>query len=207
MRGLAMRVYWLVCAVILVSCQTTPTRYSVQNEGHWQAKSLIRDKVAGRSAVVALDINAKRESRQMRIDIQAALGHPVGVMAMNEDRLTYVVFEEKRYYSGSASSASLKPLIGVPLDPQILFNILFDLPIPNKDWTCSQDAKGFLKECRQTSQGLSIRWDERRGQRRSIFVEHSAGQLQLNLDHYQPKVEERAKLFEINPPKSFKPIR
>lgn len=192
--------------LLLSSCATGPLRYDQQPEGQWQAKALIRNKKEGKSAVVGLDINAV-QLQKLRMDVTAALGHPLASVVMDGDHLTYVLMESKQYYQGQASDSSLKPLLALQINPRLLYNVLFDLPIEDKSWTCTKDSSGFLSECKNLGEQTLIRWSERKGRRKLVRLENSTGMVQINVSGFQPKVEDRAQLFTLKPPKSFKPIR
>ncbi|MGE0764120.1 MAG: hypothetical protein AB7N80_12640 [Bdellovibrionales bacterium] len=203
-----MRSFALVFMAVsgLSACVTAPVRYDLQLEGQWQAKALIRDKRAGKSAVVGLDINAIRE-QQMRMDVTAAMGHPVASLVMNGNAMTYVLIEQKQYYKGAATAGALKPILAMPLEPKLLYNVMFDLPIADKSWTCTSDNKGYLSECKNMGSETTIRWSERQGRRKLISLDHASGSVQISVSKFQPKVEDRAQLFELLPPKSFKALR
>lgn len=201
------RLYLLAPALLVVTaCQMAPLRYEQQEQGQWQAKALIRDSKAGKSAIVHLDINAI-QSDKLRMDVTAAMGHPVASVVMNGDKLTYVLMETKEFYRGAPTEASLRPVLAAALDPKLLYNVLFDLPIESKSWSCTKDAKGYLSECRRTDGEMTIRWTERKGRRKLVNIEHAQGMMQINISEFQPKVEARAQLFELNPPKTFRQIR
>lgn len=193
-------------AISFMGCQTAPFRYENQNEGNWQAKALVRDKKAGQYAVVNLDVNAVKNEK-LRMDITAALGHPVAVVLVDSKSINYVLFEQKQYYKGSAGAQTLKSLIKVPLDPRYVNNIMFDLPIEDKSWVCTRDKANYLSECHSEADGLDIKWSDRKLQRKRITIEHALGSVQINVTEYKSKVETRDHLFELNPPKSFTPIR
>ena len=193
--------------VLLTSCQMAPVRVDKQTQGQWQAKALVRDKNAGKSAVVGLDINANQAEHKLRLDVTAALGHPVASLVLEGDQLTYVLLENKQYYKGPATAVALKPILSLPMDPQLLFNVLFDVPITDKSWTCTKDNKGYLSDCKTVGGDLSIRWSDRKGGRKLIHLDHASGSAQINVSSFQPKVEDRPRLFELIPPKSFKSLR
>lgn len=193
--------------VLLSGCMSAPMKFDKQAEGQWQAKALVRDKRAGKSAVVSLDINARQADQKLRMDVTAALGHPVASLVLSGDQMTYVLIENKQYYKGNATASALKPVLSVPLDPKLLYNVMFDVPIEDKSWTCTKDNKGYLSECKDVAGEMTIKWSERKGRRRLINLDHSSGSIQINVSSFQPKVEDRAQLFELNPPKSFKSLR
>jgi hypothetical protein len=186
----------------LAGCQTAPVRYNEQNEGQWAAKALVRNKREGRSAIVHLDVNAVQKEK-LRMDVTAALGHPVASLVINGKRLTYVLIDSKQYYQGEPTSAALKPVLGVPLNPKLLYNVFFDLPIEDKSWTCTQDKSGYLIECREAGTELVIRWGERQGRRKLVTIDHPIGLVQINVSSFQPKVGAN---FELTPPKGFRVI-
>lgn len=196
----------LFALVILNGCQTSAIRYDQAKEGRWQAKALVRDKKEGRSAVVALDVNA-RQSQQLRMDVTAAMGHPVASLVLAGDQLSYVLIESKQYYKGAATASALKPILSVPMDPKLLYNIFFDLPVAEKSWTCSKDNKGYLVECKDGASETTIRWGERQVKRKLVTLDHASGTVQVNVSDFQPKVEDRADLFELTTPKTFRAIR
>lgn len=193
----------VVSALIVSGCATKPLRYDQQKEGNWQAKALLRDKRAGQSTIVHLDVNAI-QNEKLRLDVTAALGHPVASLVMDGDQLTYVLMESKQYYQGASTATALKPVLAVPLSPRLLYNIFFDLPIEDKSWSCTQDKEGYLSECREAGSETVVRWTGRQGRRKLVSVEHPNGLVQINVSAFQPKVEAK---FELNPPKRFKAIR
>jgi hypothetical protein len=187
----------------LAGCQTGPLRYADQKEGQWQAKALVRDKSAGKSVIVNLDVNAIQREK-LRMDVTAALGHPVASLLLDGDSLTYVLLESKQYFRGPSGSQAFRPVLSIPLDPRLLHNVFFDLPIEDKSWSCTMDKKGYLAECREAASNLVIKWSDRQGRKKLISVEHPQGLVQINVNSFQPKVEAK---FELNPPKSFRAIR
>lgn len=193
-------------AALFTACQTSPKRYSEEQEGHWQAKVLVKDKKEARSFIVNLDVNAKAD-KQLRMDVTAAMGDHVASLVKNERDVKYILVKSKKYYQGRSSSTVLKPILSIPLDLSVMENILFDRPIEQKNWTCTLDEKKFLAECKNLSSDLGIKWAERKGRRKTVFVEHALATLQMNFYDYQPKVENRADLFDLKAPNGFEKIK
>lgn len=193
----------LFTSVVLAGCQTGPLRYSQEAEGQWQAKALVRDKSAGKSVIVHLDVNAI-QSQKLRMDVTAALGHPVASLLLEGESLTYVLMESKQYYKGQPSSQAFRPVLSIPFDPRLLYNAFFDLPVEEKSWSCTKDKNGYLLECRDGVTNMVMKWSDRHGRRKLIHVEHPQGTVQIHVNSFQPKVEAK---FELIPPKSFKAIR
>lgn len=198
-RGL----FCLLTVLFIVGCQTMPTDYTTQTEGQWGSKVLVKDKVKSKSFIVNVDIQAVKD-KKLRLDVTAALGTPVAALVMNEDQVKYILFRQKRYYEGESSSRVLKPILSVPLDPRLLFNVLFDQPIENKNWSCTKDEKGFLANCESPSEGLKVTWKDRKGRKKAIFIEHEKAELQMNISSFTPKADD---VFSLKAPKSFTKYR
>ncbi len=193
---------FLLSFIFLAGCQTA-TRYAQVPQGQWVAKALVRDKQAGKSAIVNLDVSAIKNEK-LRMDVTAALGHPVAALVMDGNKLTYVLLESKQYYQGAPSAQALKGVLPIPLDPRLLYNVFFDLPVEDKSWSCTSDKSGYLAECREASGDLLIKWSQRQGRKKLISIEHPQGLVQINVNSFQPKVEAK---FELIPPKSYKALR
>lgn len=196
----------LILSFALSGCAFSPKKFSEEKEGYWQAKVLVKEKASARSYIVNVDFNAMA-GKALRMDVTAAMGEHVASLAINQDELEYLLVRQKKFYTGKSGAGSLKPILSAPLDPRILENILFDQPIADKDWSCTKDKDNYLTECRQARTELLVKWGERKGRRRTVFVEHPTAQLQLNFYSFQPKVEARNDLFELKPPPGFEVVK
>ncbi len=180
-----------------------PTDYTTHNEGQWSSKVLVKDKVKSQSFIVNVDIQAVK-NQKLRMDITAALGTPVAALVMNGDKVKYILFRQKKYYEGLASNRVLRPILSVPMNPQLMHHLLFDQPIVDKNWSCSKDKKGFLTICESPMEGLKIIWKDRKGRKKAIYIEHEKASLQMNISSFTPKADE---VFNLKAPKSFKKYR
>ena len=112
-----------VSLIVLGGCQLMPTDYTTHNEGQWGSKVLVKDKVKSKSFIVNVDIQAIKDQK-LRMDVTAALGTPVAALVMDDNEVKYILFKQKRFYEGQASSRALKPILSVPLNPRLLYNLL-----------------------------------------------------------------------------------
>ncbi len=188
--------------LLLTGCQTGPKRFSDETEGQWQAKVLVRDAKVGRSQIVNMNVQAVNQSR-LRMDITAALGHHVASLVLRKDQVEYLLTSEKKFYSGRSNENALRPILALPLNPQLLYNVLFDLPIEEKGWTCTKDQKDFIADCKNLSSGLEIKWSERKGRRKTVHITHQLGAIQMNFMAYKPKVEGADSQFDLVSPQGF----
>lgn len=189
--------------IFVTGCQLMPTDYSEHSEGQWSSKVLVKDKVQSKSYIVNVDIQAVRD-KKLRMDVTAALGMPVAALVLDDEEVKYILFRQKRYYEGQASERVLKPILSIPLNPRLLFNILFDVPIADKNWSCSKGKDGFLTECSSSSEGLKVTWKDRKGRKKAIFIEHEKAELQMNISSFKPRAED---VFTLKAPESFQKYR
>jgi len=190
-------------ALFISGCAIAPTRYEEVKEGQWEARALIKDKRSRKSYIVNLDINAVQKER-MRVDVTAALGHPVASMVLEGSNLSYVLLETQQAYKGPAKPEALRPVLSVPLSPKYLYSVVFDTPIEDKRWTCTRSSGGFIEECQNLGANMVVRWKDRKGRRKTVFIEHPTATLQINFNSFQPKVEARKNLFGLKIPDNFK---
>lgn len=193
----------LLFVVLLAGCQMMPTKYSEHSEGQWGSKVLVKDKEKSKSFIVNVDIQA-RKNLQLRMDVTAALGTPVASIVLNGDKVEYILFRQKKFYSGVSNDRVLKPILSVPLDPQLFYNILFDEPVADKNWSCTKNQKGFLVNCENLQQGLKVTWKDRKGRKKSIHIEHARAEIQMNIKSFTPRADD---VFVLKAPPSFRKYR
>lgn len=191
---------------VLVGCQSTPKKYAGIQEGQWKAKALIKDLDQSRSYIVYLNFNAVRDQRA-RMDVTTAFGTGVASLVVDQKEVRYILLDSKRFYYGPPSAEVMRPILALPFDPRWLNNLLFEEPILAKDWACSRDKSEALVGCHNDVMGLKITWVSRLGDKKTILIEHSKASVQINMQSFKPKVEERANLFTLEPPESFKRLR
>ena len=74
----------------------------------------------------------------------------------------------------------------------------------DKNWNCTKTEKGFLKSCENLDEGLRVSWKDRKGRKKSIFIEHARADIQMNIKSFTPQADE---VFTLKAPKSFKKYR
>ena len=153
----------------LTSCQTGAIRYDQVQEGQWTAKVLIHNKKTDRSYAVKINVNAQYRKR-IRLDITHTFKGHLASLVLDGSKIHYLLVPERKFYAGKASSRSLQALLPVPIHPKLFYNLFFDRPIGQKGWACLKDKEGYLSECK--SDRLKIRWANRKGVHKNIFVDH-----------------------------------
>jgi len=206
MAKIVIRTLSLIFISFQLGCQLAPTRYSEHSEGQWQAKVLVKDHAKSESFIVNMDAYAVRD-QFLRMDITAALGTPVASLVLQGEQISYILPQQKRYFEGPSSGRALSPILAVPVDPQIFYSLLFDVPPKQKGWTCAKDQKGFLKKCEQSKTGITVTWKERKGRRKNIFIDHKKASLQMNVSWFKPSLDAKKGLFVLKAPSRFKKYR
>lgn len=190
---------------MLGACASAPMRMAGVKEGHWKARALIKDKEQSRSYIVNLNLNAVRDEK-VRMDVTSALGTGVAIVIADNTEVRYLLFDSKRFYYGVPKSEVMRPVLAIPFDPRWLHNILFDVALPEKTWTCVADG-GVLKECTDSVSKLKISWLNRQGEKKTIMLDHAKASLQINVLSFKPKVEDRKNLFVLEAPAGYQKLR
>ena len=182
-----------------------PTKMTEVREGQWRAKALIKDLEQNHSYIVNLNFNAVKESRA-RMDVTTTLGLGVASLVVDPQEVRYVLFDAKKFYSGVPQPNAMRPILALPIDPRWIHNILFDLPIADKNWTCTRDAAGLVQECTDLSGGLKITWSGRQGDKKTVLLSHPKASVQINVQSFKPKVEDRKNLFSLDAPEGYQKL-
>ena len=192
---------------LVVGCATTPKRYDQVKEGQWKTKVLVKDRVNNKQHIVNLDVNAVKRQK-LRLDATTPAGMHLASLTLSGKKVEYILPREKKFYKGNSSAGSMKALVSVPIEPELIHNIIFDLPISNKEWSCTKDAKGYLAECTRDKDGLNITWLDRKETSKLVKVDHKKAQLQMNFVQFEPKLRKSNKnLFSLRAPKGYKVLR
>lgn len=190
---------------LMSGCASKPKQLDNVNEGHWKAKALIKDLEQSRSYIVNLNLNAVRAERA-RMDVTSTLGTGVASLVVDGKEVRYVLFDSKKFYFGPAQADVMRPILAIPFDPRWLHNILFDQELNEKGWTCVKED-GFLKECKDSVNNLKVTWSARQGEKKTVLIEHAKASVQINVQSFQPKVEDRKNLFVLEAPNGYQKLR
>ncbi len=200
------RLLVLAAVVGLVGCASKPMKMDSVQEGNWRARALIRDKEQSRSYIVNINFNLVKGTKS-RMDVTNALGTGVASLLADSDEVRYILFDSKRFYFGKPQVDVMRPILAVPFDPRWIQNILFDMPLTDKSWTCTADANGLMKNCSDSVTGLKIEWSQRLGPKKTINLEHPKGSVQINIQSFKAKVEDRKNLFVLEAPAGYQKLR
>lgn len=196
----------LLAPLGFTGCTTAPMRMDKVEEGNWKAKALIRDKEQSRSYIVNLNFNLVRNQRT-RMDVTSALNTGVASLVTDSKEVRYVMFDSKRFYFGRPQADVMRPILSIPIDPRWIQNLLFDEPIAEKSWSCTNDGGGMVQECRDGVTGLKITWGQRMGPKKTVTIEHNKATVQINVQTFKSKVEDRKNLFSLEAPEGYQKLQ
>jgi hypothetical protein len=200
-------VFLPLSVALLTSCATTaPTNFSQINQGRFKAKVLIRAPKDGKAQIVNADVRAVNNEK-MRVDVTSPILTHLASLTLKGQNLTFIIVPDKVGYRGMSSRTALQPVLKIPLDPALLYNVFFDQPISNKNWTCTQDTKGLIAECKELRGGLKITWVSRDRDNRTIEISHPSATMQINIYEFDKDPDLSDAKLQLKVPDSFKMIQ
>jgi hypothetical protein len=202
-------VYRPLLAITLLAsfgCASAPPVFSNLNQGRFKAKVLVRSSKEGKAQIVNADVRAINNEK-MRIDVTSPVLTHLASLTLKGQELTFIVIPDKVGYRGQTGRNALAPILKVPIDPILLYNVFFDQPVQNKNWTCTDDAKGLLAECKELRGSLKIKWVSRDREKRTIEITHATATMQINIYDYEKDADLSDAKFDLKVPDSFKVIK
>lgn len=180
-----------------------PKKFSEYKEGQWQGKVLIHDIKNAKRGIVNIAVKAI-DGQKFRMDVTSPVGSHIASILVLENEVQYLNISQKTLVKTKSSRESLRGLLKVPIEPDALYNVFFDRPIENKNWSCETDVKGFLESCKDLKSGLQIKWVSREGAKRTIDLLHETATIQMNLYDFENKISDTNKAFTLKVPSQFK---
>lgn len=184
-----------------------PKHLSDFQSGHFKSKALVRDLRANKSQVVNLDVKAL-DLQNFRMDVTTSLGMHVFSLVNTSEKVEYIVVPEKKHFSGKSSPKALAPILSVPIDPRFLGYIFFERQIPDKNWSCDQDAEGKLSTCKDLRTKLTIAWEKSKEGARLIRITYpNVSVVQINIHDFSNALKNKEEILNLKVPSSFKSIQ
>jgi hypothetical protein len=195
--------FLILSFIFILGCQTSPKRYNEILEGEWAAKILVKDIKSGSSHILNVDIRAIKQ-RFFRMNVNNPAGMHIASLALQEDYFEYILMNEKKFYKGRARPNALRPLLETSLDPILLHNIVFDIPIEGNNWKCENNKNEFVEVCENLQENLKIEWSDRQQTSKLVKVTHPTIELQIKFISFIKDPELKKEIFSLKIPKGFK---
>lgn len=172
-------------------------------EGQWRAKALVKNKQTGKSNTLNMEIVAKEPSK-LRIELTGTLGVYLASIAVNDERLSYILPREKKFVTAPADSSAFRDLTPAKISSRDLIRILFDRQLPERDWNCEHSATNQPSSCRNRDGSLIVRWEDRKEGVRRLKIDSTSSELSMVIEEAKSNVEIGPDIFELKPPEGYK---
>ena len=171
----------------------------------WESKAQVRDFKQNKTNNLSIDIIAVKNSK-MRMEVSATMGYPVASFVSTPSDVKLAVYTQKKFYYGPNSNLALKRAINWPLEPHVLHNIVFDLPI--KGWVCENGQSGLVSLCKKktTSGDIIISWPDRKEGSKRVIVQAPQFEMQWQFKSYSVVQQPREETFQLEAPSGYKLI-
>lgn len=193
---------FLLALFVVAGCQTVPTKFEELNHGKWNARILFKDiRPNGKSQVVNAVIIGKKPG-QFRLEIISSLGQHLASIVKSGKQLQLLAVSDKVLFEGPATSKAFARATGVALDPQVVFDALFDQePL---GFECVRQKNGFLEKCEDKAQGIRLEWQDREVSRKRVLIVGAEFMLQMQLQGFSTEVQFSDSTFQLDLPTGFK---
>ena len=198
-------VFRVLLVLALCGCATTPKALITADSGKWDAKVLIKDKVKDKSQVVLADIIAE-QPEFLRIDFHTSLGNALASFAMDDQKMSFWIPSQKKYYSGVVSPEAFHGLLSARVNPRWLVPALFEKNLERDGWDCGRDTQGLLAHCHRVGSagaaGETLRFLSREGTRRVVEYEAPTVLVKLSLSGQTLNEQYPKEMFRVRRPDS-----
>ena len=178
----------------------------VSPEGKVITKILVEDLKTKKSHLLNMTVKAQKDG-PLRMDVTTSVGIHLFSLVTTDEGVEYILVRQKKYYRGENSEMAMKPILNMPLDPNHLRNLIFQMPIADKDWSCT-DQEGVLRDCLNMRRRIKVMWKKDKSDRPLIDIRYSRrARVQINVRDVSEFDGDPEKTFKLKVPKSFKKVR
>lgn len=147
--------------------------------------------------------------RLFRLDIYDPLGLiNAGTLVYNNGNFEAVMPLERKYFFGIANAESMGQILKSPIDPALFTNIIFQKKPNDRNWECTEDSKGYLRDCHNRNAGIDIVWKKDISNTDGwVQITHNEGEVDFKLKSsrtIQPLADDKFKLHTPNSYSKFK---
>jgi hypothetical protein len=193
--------------VFVFGCQTTERRQSVDapsKPSYWVFKTNVysskkNKNISGYTHVTYMN------PKLLRLDIYDPLGLiNAGILVYKDGNFEALMPLEKKYFTGVASPEVMTQILKTPMDPGLFVNIIFQKGFEDKNWDCTEDDQGFMRECHNRTSALDIVWKKNISNTEGwVVVTHSEGEIDLKLRNSRPIPVLPDEKFILQVPRSY----
>lgn len=207
-------------SIFLSGCPSAPTKSEAELQGLPSAEMNTPQNLSGTLFVerenkgykLKNDINIIGADA-VRMDVTTSLDLPVAAILLTNEKIQYVLYREKRFYSGKPNPHALDPVFPLTIDADTLVKILREEKPPGDK--CEVE-NGYLSRCegRAGSLDYNVAWSNRKGAgplagRASKMVLNLPSEkisLRFYFSDWQKNVSNAQRFLSLEVPPGFKTI-
>ncbi|MCB0369684.1 MAG: hypothetical protein KDD45_09640 [Bdellovibrionales bacterium] len=200
--------------MVLTACQTSQKKsldtlsaeqLSNVPKYSWETKAQVRDLKKHKVNNLTIDFLAIK-NYQLRLEIQATLGIPVGTLGMNNEKFIAILYTQKKVFQGRVNEKVLSKAFHLPIPPEALYSIAFDEPIIGQFWSCSKNKEQVVSNCENSKTSMRVLWLNRTKEGTKL-VKIQGPTMEVDWFFKAPEeLKPSAETFTINIPDGYKNI-
>lgn len=141
------------------------------------------------------------EPGKLRLEITTQLGIPVASIVMSGDRLQALLPQQKKYIDAPATAAAMGKLAKLPVEPQVLMDLLFDNGLnERKGWSCDSNQE---QRCSHSASSAAVVWRKRDSDPRQFSLETPRAEGNFSINKVQTKVQFTERTFNLQRPTNY----
>jgi len=156
------------------------------------------------------DINVVND-HAVRMDVNTSLDLPEASIILTQNKIEYLLYQQKKYYSGRPNSHALDPVFPMSIDADTLVKVLKEeKPVGSQ---CEQE-NGYLTQCTGKAGALNYRvtWSKRkdsgplagRASKMVIDIAEENISLRFYFSDWQKNVSNAERFLSLQVPPGFK---
>ncbi|MFS4458744.1 hypothetical protein [Bdellovibrio sp. HCB2-146] len=197
---------WMFFCLTLVGCASKSVREGAYQKAQWETKAMVKDFRQNKTQSLNIDIYAIKNERA-RFEITALLGFQVASLVMSPQEISYIIYPQKKFFSGRNSERAVENMIGLPLHPMNLTAIAFDEPVRGRGWACAVDGQGWIASCENKERSMVVHWLNRSEGAKKVVITAPQFEMQWQFEAPQTEVQFKSELFTLKQPEGFKAIQ
>lgn len=168
----------------------------------WDTKAQVRDFKNNKSNNLSIDIIAVKNSH-LRMEVSATLGYPVASYVSTPQSVKMAIYPQKKFYFGANTEEALRPILGFPLDPNVIQSIVYDTGIRN--WICVAGDDGLVGSCkRKTKNGeVVVVWQDRKETSKRVVIHGPQFEMQWLFQSSSPLKPVKGEIFKLDAPSGY----
>jgi hypothetical protein len=145
--------------VALAGCETTPVSPSAEDNGAQNLSADLYVQKDNKSFRIKSELTIINPEA-IRLELRTTVDVPLATIVLTTDKIQYILFHDKKFYSGKPGPHALDPLFPLSVDAKTLVEILEEVKVPGS--SCTSDD-GTLSSCAGQINGsaFSANWSKR----------------------------------------------